>query len=249
MKLLIILLCLGLERFLHAGNYLCRFNWFSWYLEKLPKFLGGKTIWRNYLEVVIVVLPLLVITSILYCVGGYWLHGWFKLITGTILLLYSLGPEGVFQHRDAVVQNFFSQMNQRLLAVLFWFVLLGPVAAVLYRAVALLKQTSLQANYANLAKPADTLLSIFDWIPVRFFGLLFAFVGNFVRTFGYWIDTLFTGWSKNHDLIESCGRLAQGLEIDTQLTAETKSAAEGLTDRALIVFIVAVAAFTLGAWL
>lgn len=249
MKLLIILLCLGLERFLHAGNYLCRFNWFSWYLEKFHRFLGGMSVWRNYLEIVMVVSPLLVIASMVYCMGGYWLHGWFKLIIGAIILLYCLGPEDVFQHRDAVVQNFFSQMNQRLFAVLFWFVLLGPVAAVLYRAVALLKQASLQTNYANLAKPTDTLLSIFDWIPVRFFSLLFALVGNFVKAFGYWIDTLFVGWSKNHELIENCGRLAQGLEIDTQLTAETKSAVEGLIDRVLIVFIVAVAAFTLGAWL
>lgn len=245
MKLLIVLMCLGLERFLHAGTFLFRFNWFGWYLEKFHKFLGAESASRNYIEIAAVVLPVLIVVGAIYYASCYWLHGAFNFIVGTVILLYCLGPEDLYRQKSDMSQDLFSQANQRIFAVFFWFILLGPVAAVLYRMVALLANVA----YANLSKAAETVLAIFNWLPARFFSLIFALVGNFVKAFSYWLDHVATGYSHNDELLENCGRMAQGLEVNTPLTAETTQSAFGLIDRTLIIFIVVAAIFTLGAWL
>jgi len=249
MKLLAILLCLGLERFLHAGAFLYRFNWFNWYLEKFHKFLGSPAPWRNYLEIAIVIFPLLIGVSVIYYVSCYWLYGWLKFLAGAVILLYCLGPENFYRTRDLTVQDIFSRANHSMFAVLFWFALFGPVAAVLYRMVSLLKRAAQQPAYSSLAVSTEIMQSVLDWLPTRFFSLCFALVGNFVKAFNYWIDMVATGWSRNHEVLESCGRLALGLEPNLPLAGEVLTAAYSLVDRTLIVFVVIVAAFTLGAWL
>lgn len=233
MKLLMILMCLGLERFLHAGTFLFRFNWFDWYLGKYHQMFGGaNSTGRQYLEIILLVMPVALIIGAIYYISCHWMYGAFQVLVGTLTLLYCLGPEELYRQKDAALQDLLPQANQRIFAVLFWFALLGPVAAVIYRMVAL-------ATQANVSKTTEV-LGILDWLPVRFFSLAFALVGNFVKTFSYWLDHVVTGYTYNRELLENCGRLAQGIE---------ENAPFGLIDRTLIVFIVVVAVFTLGAWL
>ena len=86
-------------------------------------------------------------------------------------------------------------------------------------------------------------------MPARVISLGYALVGNFTRTFTFWLEQVVTGWQNNQILIEHSGRIAQGIEPTAELTVESAPAAFALIERMLIVFIVAVALFTLGAWL
>jgi len=70
--------------------------------------------------------------------------------------------------RDAL-QSFF--------AVIFWYVLLGPAAALAYRLLAL---TADNAGNPALQERAGQLRHAFDWAPVRVLAASFALVGNFV---------------------------------------------------------------------
>ncbi|WP_075185837.1 regulatory signaling modulator protein AmpE [Teredinibacter haidensis] len=75
---------------------------------------------------------------------------------------------------------------ERMFAVLFWFFVLGPVGALLYRLTFL---------YSHEAQPEDDLARrlrwILEWPAVRLLGLSFALTGNFVGCFQRWRECLF----------------------------------------------------------
>ena len=68
------------------------------------------------------------------------------------------------------------QAYQSFFAVIFWYALLGPLAALAYRLVAL---TSEQATLPALREAAVQVRHGFDWLPVRVLVASFALVGNF----------------------------------------------------------------------
>ncbi|BAP43484.1 inner membrane protein AmpE [Pseudomonas sp. StFLB209] len=68
------------------------------------------------------------------------------------------------------------QAYQGFFAVIFWYALLGPVAALAYRLLALSAE---KASSKPVAERAGQLCHAFDWIPVRLLAASFALVGNF----------------------------------------------------------------------
>ncbi|MCO8164102.1 regulatory signaling modulator protein AmpE [Pseudomonas sp. 21LCFQ010] len=68
------------------------------------------------------------------------------------------------------------QAYQGFFAVIFWYALLGPVAALAYRLLALSAE---KATSKPVAERAGQLRHAFDWIPVRLLAASFALVGNF----------------------------------------------------------------------
>jgi AmpE protein len=69
------------------------------------------------------------------------------------------------------------QIYQGFFAVIFWYFLLGPVAALSYRLLALAAE---HGKTPALVERAAQLRHAFDWIPVRLLAASFALVGNFV---------------------------------------------------------------------
>lgn len=77
----------------------------------------------------------------------------------------------------AVEAQLLWRSHQDFFAVIFWYVLLGPVAALAYRLLALtLEHTESQA----IRERAGQLKHAFDWLPVRVLLASFGLVGNFV---------------------------------------------------------------------
>lgn len=69
------------------------------------------------------------------------------------------------------------QAYQSFFAVIFWYFLLGPVAALSYRLLALAAEHS---QNPGVAERAAQMRHAFDWVPVRLLAASFALVGNFV---------------------------------------------------------------------
>jgi AmpE protein len=69
------------------------------------------------------------------------------------------------------------QAFQSFFAVIFWYFLLGPVAALAYRLLALAAENG---KNPALVETAAQLRHAFDWVPVRLLAASFALVGNFV---------------------------------------------------------------------
>ncbi|MDF3937083.1 regulatory signaling modulator protein AmpE [Pseudomonas citronellolis] len=69
------------------------------------------------------------------------------------------------------------QAFQGFFAVIFWYALLGPAAALAYR---LLSLTEVHREDEPLGERAALLRHAFDWLPARALALSFALVGNFL---------------------------------------------------------------------
>jgi len=78
---------------------------------------------------------------------------------------------------DQVQGHLLWQAYQSFFAVIFWYFVLGPVAALAYRLLALAEESS---QNPALAERAGQLRHAFDWVPVRLLAASFALVGNFV---------------------------------------------------------------------
>lgn len=88
--------------------------------------------------------------------------------------------------------------------MIFWYFLLGPVAALSYRLLALAAEHSQQPA---LAERAAQLRHAFDWLPVRLLAASFALVGNFVAVSRVMLHELLNWNISAAQLIEKPARL------------------------------------------
>ncbi|AUZ44739.1 regulatory signaling modulator protein AmpE [Pseudomonas orientalis] len=88
-----------------------------------------------------------------------------------------LGADSGEQLLERVQGYVLWQAYQSFFAVIFWYFLLGPVAALAYRLLALASEHS---ENPLVAERATQMRHAFDWLPVRLLAASFALVGNFV---------------------------------------------------------------------
>jgi AmpE protein len=131
----------------------------------------------------------------------------------------------------------FIEANRRVFAVFFWFIVLGPAGAVLYRLVDLCRAGVTTGNAA-----LET-LRLLDWLPVRVLGLIFALGGHFTKVIKYWQHNVLTPPKMNDVVLSECGIAALDiLEVDklpADGTAEKETIA--LLDRAFVIGLVILA--------
>lgn len=155
------------------------------------------------------------------------------------------------------------QANNRLFAVVFWFVLLGPLGAWAYRITDLIRRRAVfsAARDDNTDVPsmkvrdASVMLhSWLAWIPARLTAIGYAAAGHFDAALAAWrmpsgggSETLS---QRSEDLLArvGAGALALHEEDDEDLTARGvrgATAANGLVFRLLLIWAVVIAAMTL----
>lgn len=130
----------------------------------------------------------------------------------------------------------FMEGHQRIFAVLFWFALLGPIGAMLYRSLAL----SSKRATTDMAAVSLGALGLMEWLSSRLLGILFALGGHFVKVFSQWQKYAFQGFSINATLIAETGMAALDAPANQPLpeNGEMEKAAIQLFDRALIIMLV-----------
>jgi AmpE protein len=84
---------------------------------------------------------------------------------------------------------------ERIFAVLFWFILLGPAGALLYRLSALYLENNTEPGYLLRQRYARRWLWLLEWPAARVLGLSFALTGNFAGCIHSWRNYL---WSAEH---------------------------------------------------
>ena len=193
-----------------------QYAWYGAWLGWLGERQGEGSFWHSRHGIVFALLPVLVPVAILQWLLDGPVFGLVGLLFDIAVLVYAWGPrdldvdvEAIIDAPDtqarrtaiarlglgpdaaidgpALVEAVFRNALRRWFGVLFWFLLLGPVGALLYRLVAL----SSEGDYAG-ALPHDTRLgartlhAILDWPVAQLMTLAMALVGNF--------DTVFTAW-------------------------------------------------------
>ncbi|MFJ7884247.1 regulatory signaling modulator protein AmpE [Pseudomonas sp. NPDC096917] len=103
---------------------------------------------------------------------------------------------------ERVQSHLLWQAYQSFFAVIFWYFLLGPVAALSYRLLALAAE---QGKNPELVERAQQLRHAFDWLPVRLLAASFAFVGNFAAVSRVMLHELLSWDISAEQLINKAG--------------------------------------------
>jgi membrane protein required for beta-lactamase induction len=175
----------------------------------------------------------------------------------SIALLGEEPPVNRLELQHRLVDTILLQANERIFSLVFSFVLLGPLGAVLYRLSCHLKgrQLGQDTEYAAKAARLHDLLAI---IPAHLTALGYAMAGSFVDAVHAW-RVKFEDWKSNWQAsvigaVTETGRGAlryefseeEGLD-DAALHDQVKSTL-GLVWRTLVIWVVLIAIFSLLGW-
>ncbi len=97
------------------------------------------------------------------------------------------------------------QAYQSFFAVIFWYAVLGPLAILAYRLLALSVE---HAQQTALRERAERLLHGLDWLPVRVLASSFALVGDFIAVSRALLHELLNWQISAAQLVASAGRAA-----------------------------------------
>lgn len=175
-------------------------------------------------------------------------------------------PDDPRERIHRVEQAVCVQANNRLFAVIFWFVLLGPLGAWSYRVTDLIRRRAVfnvsrkddeSETTAQVRDASAMLHGWFAWVPARLTAIGFAIAGHFDGALAAWRKT----GDKSDDspsessenLLARVGTGALALEDgdENDLTARGvrgATAANQLVFRLLIIWAVAIATMTLYGW-
>lgn len=139
----------------------------------------------------------------------------------------------------ALVRAIFVAAHERIFSVIFWFVILGPLGAVLYRLTELFS-TRAELGLVDVATEAKKAL---DWIPVRLFTFVFALGGHFTDVFSCWKKGIKKGLNANETLLADCGVAALDVMEGDKIpeTGEAEAETIELLDRVFVMVLVLLA--------
>lgn len=141
----------------------------------------------------------------------------------------------------------FIEANSRIFAVIFWFVLLGPVGAVLYRCITLSSPYGFKQENEAFAQATLRAEAVLNWLPIKIFTFIFAIVGHFMQVLTCWRKNLSFSLNNNEKLLTECGISALGFEDQTHIPEDgsAEKNAISLLDRALIVTLIIIGCIAL----
>ncbi len=154
-------------------------------------------------------------------------------------------PRNATELQRAVTEAVVWQASPRLFGVIFWFMVLGPVGALLYRGTVLLSHSAVETEKdTGLLEAAITLQKILDWIPVRLLSLAYVLTGQFVESFQAWRKYALDFKASSRDILVDCGLKA--LAVAPQSSVKENYDALDLIVRAMVVWLLVLAILTLG---
>lgn len=167
-------------------------------------------------------------------------------------LLHEPVPVDATERTEAVTRAVLREANERQFAVLFWFALLGPAGALLYRSADVLRRDP-GANASEEFRTATTRMhGVLAWLPAHLTAMGYALAGSFedavsdLRSYYSTCDLHF--FQVSNDVLMCTGlgalRAAAGQEAGV---ARLKSAL-GLVRRTLFIWLVIYALITLFGW-
>lgn len=284
MALLAILLGIFLERFLGSLEEMRRFSWLDLLAQQVrrqPWADGPAGVAAVVLTPVLAVLllgalfhaigwPLFFLFAVLvllYCFGPRDLEAEVEAFLDArergdeeSAMLYAgdlLGTTAVDNSRKltrAMLETMLAEANERFFAVMFWFIVLGPVGAALYRVSALLQRRAAeeQSDYAAALRRLHHILA---WLPARLTALGYALSGSFVDAMHYWREEAPKWLEDSRFILVASGFGAlryQPAEDDESLDLKEEDSyvreALALIRRAALVWLVLLAVFTLAGW-
>lgn len=221
-----------------------RYRWWERWLLRLNQRFDESTLWRSGNGLVMALLPPLIGVGLLYWAAGFTYLGLGQLALGVAVLFYCWGPRDLdvdvhrivhaasqHERREAAAQLWpaggaaslqapalvgavFRSAQRRWFGVLFWFLALGAVGALLYRLTALAAEGEIALKLPRAtADAARTLKAWLDWPVAQLMVLCLAIVGNFATVRHAWKSHGGAGFSPRADFLAAAGRASVREEI------------------------------------
>ena len=292
MTLLAVIMALIIEK---LAPSLLRFRRYEW-IHQLKSWVSATTKsidnWNaTYNLTIVILLPVLLVALIhyeLFRAGA--LLGF---LFGVLILVYTLGPKGIFmfiqqaeelsQHQDSsslraiatdlindalpdeeseicerVKKELLIRNNVAITGIFFWFALLGPMGAILYRISHILHNARADEEDAqtDFKQAAESLFAILNWIPTHLTALSYAITGSFVDALQHWRSNRIVNKIQSHlstaaqdNLLISVG-LGSLQMIDKSEPASLPGvlAVIDLAKRSVILWLTVLAILTLAGW-
>lgn len=162
-----------------------------------------------------------------------------------------------------VTSAVFRESNERTFAPVFWFLLLGPMGAAMYRASAQLRRQAVARDKpeSTFLSACERLLWILDWLPARLAAAGFLLTGNFEKGLYDWKMRSDEEEERTQipagALLEAAGHGALQLEPGTgdsaplpaeQIEPVLAKAAMGMVWRTLLIWLLLLGVAAISAW-
>ena len=196
-----------------------RYGWFIGWLQWLGRLFAGQSAWQGRFGLLLGVgLPVLLVAVVQLALDDHW-YGLPLFCFALVVLIYTWGPrdldldvDAVIEARDptsrrsaavslfpeggepviegpSLVEAVFRCALGRWFGVLFWFLLLGPAGAILYRLASLSAQGEAQKVLAPAqGAAAKWLLAVLNWPVAHLVAFGLALAANFDTVLAAWRD-------------------------------------------------------------
>ena len=221
-----------------------QYDWYGSWLGWLEAQLGDNNLWQGRWGIALALLPPLAVVGLFQLALREPLYGLAGLVFAVAVLFYAWGPRDLDLDVDAVidapdaasrreamaklwpgaapltidsgalVSAVFQNALRRWFGVLFWFLVLGPCGALLYRLTALASEGGYAHKLpAEAAGGARTLLQLLDWPVAQLLTLSLALVGNFDTVLSAWREAGGASFTLDHRFLDAAGRASVRTEL------------------------------------
>lgn len=153
---------------------------------------------------------------------------------------------------EAVLHGILVGAHDRWFAVIFWFALLGPLGAVLFRAV---EQLARRPEAGEFGGMVQQLYGVLGWLPARLMVVAYALSGHFEQAVQAWRGVpsgMASIAAQSQAVLLAAGEGALCAQREECLETEPVSllrAAMGLVWRSLLIWLAVIAVMILAGWL
>lgn len=127
---------------------------------------------------------------------------------------------------SVTIERLFAQSHRQTFGVLFWFALLGPAGAVLFRLSSILSLRWREASPA-FAYAADRIFHVLNWVPQRLTALTYAVAGNFEDAMYCWRTQVPSWPDAEESIVMTAGAGAMGVKLGQPLSVGGQWQARG----------------------
>lgn len=136
------------------------------------------------------------------------------------------------------------QWFEQVFVIIFWYLLLGPIAALFMRLLSLYER-----HYGQ--NETSRLLHILEWLPARLLAFTYAIAGNFTLCFKTWVGVITDPKASTEKVLFKSGLAAiavneqQLADADVKAQGEQLQTLQALQIRCLVVCLILVALFVI----